>query len=87
MSSQFILRLVILTVVVIAIIFFLIDYRRTHRCPQCKSGKIKEMDRLTEEIKLNKREIPGIGSKLNVSATVSMRCHACGHTWQKREIT
>jgi predicted Zn-ribbon and HTH transcriptional regulator len=87
MSPQLMIRLAILAMILIAIAVFFIDRHRTHRCPQCESGKIIEVDRLTEEIKLNKREIPGIGSRLNVSATVSMRCHTCGHTWQKREIT
>ncbi len=87
MSLQLILRLIIVAVVLIAIAVYWIDHNRTHRCPQCQSAKIKETDRTTENIKLNKREIPGIGSKVNVSAIVSMRCHSCGHTWQKRELS
>ncbi len=86
MSPQLALRLIILGIIVIAVVIFFIDRHRTHRCPNCESGKIKEMDRTTEEIKLNKREMPGIGSKVNVSAMVSMRCYTCGHTWQKREL-
>ena len=87
MSAQLILRLIILAVALIAITVFFLNRHHTHRCPQCESSKIKEMDRTTEKVKLNKREIPGIGSKVNVSAIVAMRCYACGHTWQKREVT
>ncbi len=87
MSSQLLLRLLILGIVVIAAVIFLVDRHRTHRCPNCESGKIRETDRTTEEIKLNKREMPGIGSKVNVSAIVSMRCYTCGHSWQKRELS
>jgi hypothetical protein len=80
-----ILRLITLGVVVIAVAVLLISRYRTHRCPVCESSRIKEMDRTTEKIELNKREIPGIGSKVNVSAIVSMRCYSCGHAWQQRE--
>ncbi len=86
MSSQLIFRLIILAMVVIAIVVFMIDRHRTYRCPACNSGKIREMDRTTENVKLNKREIPGIGSKVNVSAIVSMRCYVCGHAWEKRDL-
>ncbi len=85
MSPQLTLRLIIYGVIVIAAIIFLVDRYRTYRCPECESSKIVETDRTTEEIKLNKREIPGIGSKVNVTAIVSMRCHACGHTWKKKD--
>ena len=87
MSPQLTLRLIIVGMVVVAAIIFFVDRHRTHRCPECESSKIREMDRTTEEIKLNKREMPGIGSKVNVSAMVSMRCYACGHSWQKRELS
>jgi DNA-directed RNA polymerase subunit RPC12/RpoP len=87
MSIQLILRLIIFATALIAITVFLLNRHRTHRCPQCQSSKIKEINRTTENIKLNKREIPGIGSKVNISAMIAFRCHACGHTWQKREVT
>lgn len=85
MSPQLTLRLIIYGMIVVAAIIFLVDRYRTHRCPECESSKIMEVHRKTEEIKLNKREMPGFGSKVNVMATVSMRCHSCGHTWQKKD--
>lgn len=79
------MRLLLLAVVVIALVIFLMERRHARRCPVCKSSKIKETDRTTDKIELNKREIPGIGSKVNVSATVSMRCHTCGHAWEFKD--
>lgn len=87
MSPQLILRLLILSVVVIAIAVYLANRRQTHRCPVCQSPKIKEIDRLTKKIELNKRGVPGIGTRVNVSSVITMHCHACGHKWQKKETT
>lgn len=87
MSLQLILRLMILAVVVVALAVYLTNRRQTHRCPHCQSPRIKEIDRLTEKIELNKRGVPGIGTRVNVSSVITMHCHACGHQWQKKETT
>ena len=76
------MRLLLLASVVIALVIFLIGRRHTPRCPVCDSSNIRETDRTTDKIELNKRELPGIGAKVDVSATFSMRCYSCGHTWQ-----
>jgi len=77
--------LMTLGAVLIAVLIHMVASREVRRCPVCESRNIREIDRTTEEIVLNKREIPGIGSKVHVSATVSRRCYSCGHLWQVKE--
>lgn len=84
MSSMF---LITLFGVVIAVAIHLTSRRQVHRCPVCESRNIRELHRTTEKIELDKRELPGIGSKVHVSATVSMRCYTCGHGWEWKERT
>jgi len=79
------LRLLILGGIVIALALVLIERHHVLRCPVCESSKIKEMERLTDKVDITKGGLLGIGSRVNVSAIVSMRCFACGHTWQRKD--
>jgi len=77
--------LITLGAALIAVLIYMVANRDVRRCPVCESRNIREIERTTEEIVLNKREIPGIGSKVHVSAMVSRRCYSCGHLWQVKE--
>ena len=81
------LRLFILAMIVTFVVILMINRRYRSRCPECQSVKVKEIGRTTERIDLDQRGVPGVGSKVNVAALVSQRCHSCGHTWQHRDVT